>query len=194
LSRSYIAFFKEQAMKWTIDPTHSQAEFSVRHMFTKVRGHMIVVSGTVEADDQDATRTVIVARLDPSTVNTGVSVRDDHLRSDDFFDVKQFPEIVFQSTAIHQTGPDQYAVSGTLSMHGIDRPVTLSARAAGDGIDPFGNRRAGVSARATVNRKDFGLQWNRTLESGGLLVGDEVDINLEIEAVLEQVAQDDAAA
>ena len=180
-------------MKWNIDPTHSQAEFSVRHMFTKVRGHMVVVSGFVEADDTDPLKTVIVARLDPSTINTGVSVRDDHLRSVDFFDIQRYPEIVFQSTAISQTAKDQYAVIGTLSMRGMERPVTLHARAAGDGIDPFGNRRAGASAQTTLNRKDFGLEWNRALESGGFLVGDEVEINLEIEAVMDQAAQDAAA-
>jgi polyisoprenoid-binding protein YceI len=180
-------------MRWNIDPTHSQAEFSVRHMFTKVRGHMVVASGIVDADKSDPTKTVIIARLDPSTVNTGVSVRDDHLRSVDFFDIQRHPEIVFQSTAITQNGEDRFAVQGMLSMHGVSQPVTLDARAAGDGIDPFGNRRAGVSARTTLNRKDFGLNWNRVLESGGLLVGDEIDINLEIEAVLEQVAQGAAA-
>ena len=180
-------------MQWNIDPTHSQAEFSVRHMFTKVRGHMVVASGMVEADDRDPLKTVIVARLDPSSVNTGVSVRDDHLRSVDFFDTQRFPEIVFRSAAISLTAKDRYAVSGTLTMHGVDRPVTLDARVAGDGIDPFGNRRAGVSARTTLNRKDFGLNWNRVLESGGLLVGDEIDINLEIEAVLDQAARDAAA-
>jgi polyisoprenoid-binding protein YceI len=180
-------------MKWNIDPTHSQAEFSVRHMFTKVRGHMVVASGTVQADESDPTRTVIIARLDPSTVNTGVAVRDDHLRSVDFFDVEHHPEIVFQSTAISRTGTDRYAVTGMLSMRGVNRPVTLDAHAAGDDIDPFGNRRAGVSAQTTLNRKDFGLHWNRALESGGLLVGDEIDINLEIEAVLDQAARDAAA-
>ena len=180
-------------MKWNIDPTHSQAEFSVRHMFTKVRGHMVVVSGIVETDDADPLKTVIVARLDPSTINTGVSVRDDHLRSVDFFDIQRYPEIVFQSTAISQTAKDQYAVIGTLSMRGVERPVTLHVRAAGDGIDPFGNRRAGASAQTTLNRKDFGLEWNRALESGGFLVGDEVEINLEIEAVMDQAAQDEAA-
>jgi polyisoprenoid-binding protein YceI len=180
-------------MKWNIDPTHSQAEFSVRHMFTKVRGHMVVTSGIVDADDSDPTKAVIVARLDPSTVSTGVSVRDDHLRSGDFFDIKQYPEIVFESTAISQTAKDHYAVTGKLSMHGVDRPVTLDARAVGEGIDPFGNRRAGVSAKTTVNRKDFGLNWNRALESGGLLVGDEIEINLEIEAVVDQAARDAAA-
>ncbi len=180
-------------MKWNIDPTHSQAEFSVRHMFTKVRGQMVVAGGTVDADESDPTKTVIVARLDPSTVNTGVALRDDHLRSVDFFDIHQYPEIVFQSTAISQTAKHDYAVRGMLSMHGIDRPVTLYARSAGAGIDQFGNRRAGVSARATLNRKDFGLNWNRVLESGGLLVGDEIDINLEIEAVLDQAARDAAA-
>jgi polyisoprenoid-binding protein YceI len=180
-------------MKWNLDPTHSQAEFSVRHMFTKVRGHIVVASGVVDADESDPTKAVIVARLDPATINTGVAIRDDHLRSADFFDTKRHPEIVFQSTAIARNGQDQFAVMGTLTMHGVSRPVTLDARLAGDGIDPFGNRRAGVSARTTLNRKDFGLHWNRALESGGLLVGDEIDINLEIEAVLEQAARDAAA-
>ena len=180
-------------MKWNIDPTHSQAEFSVRHMFTKVRGHMVVVSGIVDADESDPTKTVIIARLDPATVDTGVSVRDDHLRSVDFFDVERYPEIVFQSTAISQTARDRYAVTGMLSMRGVNRQVTLDAHAAGDGIDPFGNRRAGVSAHTSMNRKDFGLHWNRALENGGLLVGDEIDISLEIEAVLDQAAQNAAA-
>jgi polyisoprenoid-binding protein YceI len=180
-------------MKWIIDPTHSQAEFSVRHMFTKVRGHMVVTSGVVDATESDPLKTVIVARLDPSTINTGVKVRDDHLRSADFFDVEQYPEIVFQSTEIRQTAQDRFAVDGVLSMHGIDKWVTLDARVAGDAIDPFGNRRGGVSAHTTLNRKDFGLRWNQTLESGGLLVGDEVDISLEVEAVLDQVQRDAAA-
>jgi polyisoprenoid-binding protein YceI len=180
-------------MKWNIDPTHSQAEFSVRHMFTKVRGHMVVAAGVVDADEAEPLKTVIVARLDPSTVNTGVQVRDDHLRSVDFFDVQRYPEIVFRSTAIRKTAKDRFAVTGMLTMRGVDRLVTLDTHVAGDAIDPFGSRRAGVSARTTLNRKDFGLRWNRTLESGGLLVGDEIDINLEIEAVLDQVARDTAA-
>jgi len=180
-------------MRWNLDPTHSQAEFSVRHMFTKVRGHMVVASGVVDADESDPTKSVIVARLDPATIDTGVAVRDDHLRSADFFDTKRYPEILFQSTGIAQTGKDQFEVMGMLSMNGVSRPVTLDAQVAGEGIDPFGNRRAGVSARTTLNRKDFGLHWNRALESGGFLVGDEVDINLEIEAVLDQAARDAAA-
>jgi polyisoprenoid-binding protein YceI len=180
-------------MKWNIDPSHSQAEFSVRHMFTKVRGHMVVASGVVDTDESDPLKTVIVARLDPSTINTGVKIRDDHLRSADFFDVQRYPEILFQSSAIRQTAQDQFVVDGVLSMHGIDRFVTLDTHIAGDAIDPFGDRRGGVSARTTLNRKDFGLRWNQTLESGGLLVGDEVDINLEVEAVLDRVERDAAA-
>src|ERR1700719_1367396 len=124
-------------MKWNIDPTHSQAEFSVRHMFTQVRGHMVVTSGIVEPDETDPVKTVIVARLDPATINTGVSVRDDHLRSVDFFDIQRHPEIVFQSTAISQTAKDQYAVIGTLSIRGGERPVTLHAGAPGNGMRPY---------------------------------------------------------
>jgi polyisoprenoid-binding protein YceI len=180
-------------MRWNFDPTHSQAEFSVRHMFTKVRGHIVVASGVVDADESDPTKAVIVAPLNPATINTGVAIRDDHLRSPDFFDIKRHPEILFHSTAIAQTGKDQFAVMGMLSMHGVSRPVTLDTRVEGNGVDPFGNRRAGVSARTTLNRKDFGLHWNRALESGGLLVGDEIDINLEIEAVLDQAARSAAA-
>jgi polyisoprenoid-binding protein YceI len=172
-------------MKWNIDPTHSQAEFSIRHMFSRVRGHMVVTSGVVDVDESDVAKSVIIARLDPATVNTGVAVRDDHLRSQDFFDVKGHPEILFESTAIAQTAKDHYAVIGRLSMHGISRPVTLYTHIDGEGVDPFGNRRAGASARTSLNRKDFGLEWNRALESGGVLLGDEVDITLEIEAVLD---------
>src|SRR5256885_7431579 len=103
-------------MKWTIAPTHSGAEFSVRHMFTKLRGHIVVASGVVDVDESDPTKAVIAARLDPSTVNTGVPVRDDHLRTLDFFDIQQYPEIVFHSTAVSQTATDQYAVVGLLAM------------------------------------------------------------------------------
>ena len=135
-------------MKWNIDPTHSQAEFSVRHMFTKVRGHIVVASGVVDVDESDPTKAVIVARLDPSTVNTGVPVRDDHLRSLDFFDIQRYPEIVFHSTAVSQTATDHYAVVGMLSMHGIDRPVTLDGSAGT--IRLAGGPRSGCARRAAT--------------------------------------------
>ena len=176
-------------MRWTIDPNHSQAEFSIRHMFSRVHGHMVVTDGQVDVDESDVTRSTIVARLDPATINTGVSVRDDHLRSADFFDVRNHPEILFKSTAISITSADHYAVIGRLTLHGVSQPVTLYVRIAGQGPDPFGNTRAGASARASLNRKAFGLRWNQAIEAGGLVLGDDVDINLEIQAIREQARQ-----
>lgn len=176
-------------MRWTIDPTHSQAEFSIRHMFSRVHGHMVVTDGQVEVDESDPTRSTITARLDPATINTGVAVRDDHLRSADFFDVRNHPDILFKSTTISMTTPDHYAVIGRLTIHGVSQLVTLYVRIAGEGQDPFGNIRAGASARTSLNRKDFGLRWNQALEAGGVVLGDEVDINLEIQAVREQTKE-----
>lgn len=180
-------------MQWTIDPTHSLAEFSIRHMFTKVRGHIVIAEGTVVVDEADPTKSSIVARLDPSTINTGVGMRDQHLRSADFFDVERHPYISFRSTDIFWRAENQYLVAGLLVMHGVTQLVTLEARVAGDGIDHRGKRRAGVSARATLNRKDFGLHWNQALEAGGWLVGDEVEVTLDIEAVPAEASRDAAA-
>jgi polyisoprenoid-binding protein YceI len=172
-------------MQWTIDPTHSQAEFAIRHMFTTVHGHIVVAEGTVETDEEDLAKSAIWARLDPSSINTGVSMRDDHLRSADFFDVERHPEIRFRSSEVRRTGDNEIQVTGLLAIHGVTRPITLDARLLGNAIDHRGDRRAGFSGRATLNRKDFGLRWNQALEAGGFLVGDEVEINIEIEAVLE---------
>ncbi|HET9848872.1 MAG TPA: YceI family protein [Candidatus Dormibacteraeota bacterium] len=158
-------------------------------MFSRVHGHMVVTDGLVDVNESDVTRSSITARLDPATINTGVPVRDDHLRSPDFFDVKNHPEILFKSTAISITTPAHYAVIGRLSIHGVSQLVTLHVRVGGQGPDRFGNTRAGASARASLNRKDFGLRWNQALETGGLLLGDEVDIILEIQAVREQAKQ-----
>jgi polyisoprenoid-binding protein YceI len=172
-------------MQWTIDPTHSQAEFAIRHMFTTVHGHIVVAEGTVETDEEDLAKSAIWARLDPSSINTGVSMRDDHLRSADFFDVERHPEIRFRSSEVRRTGDNEIQVTGLLAIHGVTRPITLDARLLGNAIDHQGDRRAGFSGRATLNRKDFGLRWNQALEAGGFLVGDEVEINIEIEAVLQ---------
>lgn len=158
-------------------------------MFSRVHGHMVVTDGQVEVDESDPTRSTITARLDPATINTGVAVRDDHLRSADFFDVRNHPDILFKSTTISMTTPDHYAVIGRLTIHGVSQLVTLYVRIAGEGQDPFGNIRAGASARTSLNRKDFGLRWNQALEAGGVVLGDEVDINLEIQAVREQTKE-----
>jgi polyisoprenoid-binding protein YceI len=172
-------------MQWTIDPTHSQAEFSIRHMFTTVHGHIVVAGGTVQTDEEDLAKSAIWATLDLSSINTGVRLRDDHLRSADFFDVQRHPEIRFRSSEVRRTADNEFMVTGLLAIHGVTKPITLDARVLGDAIDHRGHRRAGFSARTTLDRKDFGLHWNQTLEAGGFLVGDMVEINLEIETVLE---------
>src|SRR4029077_20084128 len=129
-------------MQWTIDPTHSQAEFAIRHMFTTVHGHIVVAEGTVETDEDDLAKSAIWARLDPSTINTGVSMRDDHLRSADFFDVERHPEIRFRSSEVRRTADNEIQVTGLLAIHGVTRPITLDARVLGNAIDHRGNRRA----------------------------------------------------
>jgi polyisoprenoid-binding protein YceI len=175
-------------MRWTIDPTHSQAQFSVRHMLTKVHGHIVVAEGTVQVDEADPARSAISATLDPSSINTGVGLRDAHLRGADFLDVDRHPEIRFRSTDVRATAPDHFLVTGLLAIHGVTRPITLDARVLGNAFDHRGDRRAGFTAHATLDRKVFGLNWNKTLEAGGFLVGDEIDIDLEIEAVLQAEA------
>ena len=169
-------------MKWAIDPNHSVAQFTIRHMMAKVRGTISIKDGWLEGEDH-ATAKVDVT-LDPATINTGVAIRDNHLRSaDGFFDVANYPTITFTSKKIVGTDPAGFKVVGDLTMHGVTREVTLDAAFGGEGKDPWGNRRVSFSAETRVNRKDFGLTWNQALGTGGWLVGDEVRVDLEVEAI-----------
>ncbi len=170
-----------QAGTWDIDPAHSTVEFSVRHMmFSKVKGRFTSLRGTVTIGD-DPAESSVEAVIDMASVDTGDENRDAHLRGADFFDAERFPEMTFVSRAVRQEG-DRHVVVGDLTLHGVTRPVELELTLNGVGTDPFGGTRAAFSATTELSRKDFGLEWNLALETGGVLVGDKVQVSLEIQA------------
>ncbi len=170
--------------RWTIDAAHSGINFSIRHMvFSKVRGRFAAYTGTIELDDDDLTRSSVAVAIDAASIDTGTPQRDVHLRSADFFDVESFPELRFRSTRIEKVDDDRYRILGDLTIRDVTREVSLDVEAGGTGVDPWGNARLGFAAKTSLNRKDFGLGWNQVLEAGGVLVGDRVDIELDVQAV-----------
>ncbi len=169
---------------WQLDPTHSSAEFAVRHMMVAtVKGSFKSISGHVELDETAWENSRIEAEIDAASVDTGTADRDTHLRSADFFDVAVHPKITFRSTAIEPDGEDSGKIHGDLTIHGVTKPVTLDVSYLGEIQDPWGNRRRGYSAETTLNRKDFGMTWNVVLDTGGVLVGDKIKVSLNIETV-----------
>lgn len=169
---------------WNIDPAHTGINFSVRHMVvSKVRGRFGKYSGTIQLDDGDFTRSSVDVRIDASSIDTGVADRDTHLRSPDFFDVEKFPELRFRSHRIERVDDTRYRVIGELTIRDVKREVSLDVEYGGRGKDPWGNERVGFVAKTSIDRKEFGLTWNQVLESGGILVGDRVDIDLDVQAV-----------
>ncbi len=175
---------------WNIDAAHSGINFSIRHMVvSKVRGRFAKYSGTVDLDDGDLTRSFVDVTIDAASIDTGTPQRDAHLRGPDFFDVEKFPELRFQSTRIESVARDRYRVVGDLTIRDVTREVSLDVEYGGRAKDPWGNERIGFIATATLDRKDFGLRWNQLLEAGGVLVGDRVDIDLEVQAVKVAAAQ-----
>lgn len=176
--------------KWEIDSSHSGIHFSVRHMvIAKVRGQFTRWSGTVLVEDGDLGRASVNAVIDASSIDTGVADRDAHLRSADFFDVANHPEITFKSTRIEEVDDERLRVGGDLMIRGATRAVVLDVQHAGPTKDPWGNLRAGFTAKASIDRKDFGLTWNQLLEAGGLVVGDRIDIEIEVEAVKQSASK-----
>lgn len=169
---------------WNIDATHSGINFSIRHMVVaKVRGRFAKYTGTLELDDDDLTRSAVEATIDASSIDTGTAQRDEHLRSADFFDVEKFPELRFRSQRIEKVDDARYRVLGELTIRDVTREVALDVEYGGRAKDPWGNERIGFVAKTALDRKDFGLKWNQALEAGGVLVGDRVDIELEVQAV-----------
>jgi len=168
---------------YRIDRSHSEAGFQVRHLLTRVRGHFAEFDGTVEFDAQNPAASRVDVRINAASIDTGEPARDNHLRSADFFDVENHEALTFTSTAIRPIGSDRYEVAGDLTIRGVSRPVTLEAVYLGHATDPWGNERIAFEAETTVNRKDYGLNWNAVLETGGFLVGDEVKISLSVQAV-----------
>ena len=171
--------------EWQIDPAHSAAHFSVRHlMISNVRGEFSKLSGKVTLDPADLTRSTVEVSLETSSISTREPQRDEHLRSADFFDVANYPSINFRSTRIVAAGPGQFELSGNLTIRGNSKEVIFNVEGPTPAVkDPWGKTRSGVTATAKINRKDFGLVWNGLLESGGMIVGDEVSIIIEAELV-----------
>jgi polyisoprenoid-binding protein YceI len=169
---------------WRIDPIHSHVEFAVRHMMiTTVKGRFTGVDGTVLIDAANPSNDEVDVRIEASTIDTREPQRDAHLRSADFLEAEKFPHLTFKSTRItHGTG-SEFRLVGDLTIRGVTRQVTLDVTEEGRVKDPWGNDRAGFNAKTKINRKDFGLNWNQVLETGGVVVADEVKINLELELV-----------
>lgn len=170
---------------WNIDPAHSAAEFKVKHMMiSNVKGKFSGISGALTLDEADPTRSTIEALIPAATLSTADEQRDTHLKSADFFDAEKFPTLTFKSSQVKRTAPGELAVTGDLTMHGVTRPVTFAVEVPSQpGKDPWGNLRIGLSATTKINRKDFGLVWNAALETGGVLVGEEVAITLDVQFI-----------
>jgi polyisoprenoid-binding protein YceI len=170
---------------WNIDPVHSVAEFKVKHMMiSNVKGQFTGVKGVLTLDEADRAKSHIETSIDAASITTRDAQRDAHLKSADFLDVEKFPELSFKSTRISRGGNGEHSVAGDLTIHGITRNVVFNVEGpTPPAKDPWGNTRIGLSASTKINRKDFGLNWNTALETGGILVGDEVTITLDVQFV-----------
>jgi polyisoprenoid-binding protein YceI len=170
---------------WNIDPAHTAAEFKVKHMMiSNVKGHFSKVSGVLVRDESNPANDRVEATIEAASIQTRDEQRDAHLKSADFFHAEKFPTLHFKSTAIKVVGPGELSVEGDLTIHGVTRKESFIVEGPTPATkDPWGNTRIGISASTKINRKDFGLTWNAALETGGILVGDEVTITLEAEFV-----------
>jgi polyisoprenoid-binding protein YceI len=168
---------------FTIDKAHSEATFQVRHLITKVRGRFSDFEGTIQFDDAHPEQSSVSFTIKTTSIDTSEPDRDKHLRSADFFSVDEHPTITYTSTRVRKASGNQFDVTGTLTIHGVGKEITIPVTYLGTAKDPWGKERAGFEAELAINRKDFGLSWNAPLEAGGFLVGDEVKISLQIQAV-----------
>lgn len=170
---------------WKIDPVHSHAHFKVKHMMiSNVKGEFSNLSGSLELDNSNISKSQVEASIDATTINTREADRDAHLKSPDFLDVEKFPKLAFKSTQVSRKGEEEVAVEGELTIHGVTRKVVFAVEGPSpETKDPWGNTRIGLSASTRINRKDFGLNWNAVLEAGGILVGEEVAITLDVEFI-----------
>jgi polyisoprenoid-binding protein YceI len=173
------------AITYQIDPAHTHAQFKVRHMMiANVRGEFSKVTGSVVYDPENPSSTQINAEIDVSTITTREPQRDEHLKSGDFFDAARYPSITFVSKSVTASGPGRFEVTGGLTIRGNTRQVALSVEeVTPEAKDPWGNLRRGATAKTRINRKNFGLEWNVALEAGGFLVGDEIEITIDVELI-----------
>lgn len=169
---------------WNVDPSHTTVEFAVRHlMIATVKGYFNSVSGKIEADPADLTTAVIEGTIDAASIDTRDEQRDAHLRSADFFEVEKYPHLTLKSTMIERVGDNTYKMHADLTMRGKTLPTVWDLTFEGEMTDPFGNHKIGLSATTKINRKDWGLMWNAPLETGGVLVSDEVRIAIDTQAI-----------
>jgi polyisoprenoid-binding protein YceI len=172
-------------VNWQIDPQHSSAQFSVRHMaISTVRGAFNKVTGTIALDDKDITKSTVDVNIDVTTVDTHEPGRDNDLRSDKFFDVAHYPSMTFKSKKVEQLAPGKLKVTGDLTIRGTTKEVVLDVEGPTAPIkDPWGNQRSAANATTKINRQDFGVKWNATMDNGGVVVSDEVSINIDVEMI-----------
>ena len=175
-----------QADSWKVDPAHTTVGFSVSHLFTSVQGRFDRFEGTIAFDPANSEATVVRGSVEAASINTNNAKRDKHLRSDEFFDTEKYETLHFESTNATVTEGRNGKIAGNLTIHGITRAVVLDVKFLGRGKDPWGNERAGFRAELTINRHDYGLNWNELLETGGVLVGDDVEIRVDVEGLLEE--------
>jgi polyisoprenoid-binding protein YceI len=179
---------------YTVDKAHSEATFQVRHLVSKVSGEFRQFDGTIKMDPANLAVSSVTFTIDASSIDTDVADRDKHLRSDDFFAVEKYPTITFESTRIEAMGSNEYAVTGKLTMRGVTKEITLPVTFLGEVKDPWGNTKAGFETSTTLNRQDYGINWNKTLDQGGVLVSDDVNVDINLEVLKQAEAKDAPAA
>lgn len=166
---------------YTVDAGHSDVSFQVRHLISQVRGNFRDFTATIIKDDAELAKSSVEFTIQATSVDTGIDKRDNHLRSADFFDVEKFPAITFKSSSIVKTGDNTYDVTGMLTMHGVSKEITLPVTFLGEMKDPWGGTRAGFSTATTIDRKEYGIVWNQTLDAGGAVLSDEVQVSIQLE-------------
>ena len=182
-------------MSWHIDPDHSQVEFAVRHMMiSTVRGRFTQFSGTVELDEANPSRSTVEVKIDAASIDTRAAQRDTHLQSPDFLNATEYPYLVFKSKRVEQIDASRGRIIGDLTIRDVTREVVLDAEYAGQARSPWGTTSAGFNAQTKINRKDWGLTWNQGLETGGVLVGEEISIRIELEVVQQAAEVEEAEA
>jgi polyisoprenoid-binding protein YceI len=168
---------------FTIDKTHSDVSFTVRHFVSKVHGRFGNFEGAIQIDAAKPDASSVAFTIKAASISTNDDKRDTHLRSPDFFDAEKFPDITFKSTKVAAAGKDKYDVTGTLTMHGVSKEITIPVAFLGYAKDPWGNERAGFDLSTKLNRKDYGINWNKVLDAGGTMLGDDVDVSVSLETV-----------
>jgi polyisoprenoid-binding protein YceI len=178
-----LAALPLRAETFAIDPNHSEVSFQIRHLVSHVRGRFNDFSGAVQMDPKNLAASSVEFHIKATSIDTNQPDRDKHLRSGDFFDVEKFPEITFKSKSIAAAGKDKYNVTGTLTMHGVSKEITLPVSYLGQVKDPFGNTRAGFETETTLDRKEYGIVWNKAIDNGGVMLGDDVKVAINLESI-----------